>query len=108
VALARCSFLQSLRKTFFSSKFLFKGLDAWSDKIFNLQSQGQTAGGMKLERKRGLPERTLAAMEEPTAPSLLSLPKRAVTTVASIPVQGIKTGLKTGAKQLERLGNLLG
>lgn len=100
--------MKDLRKTFYSSKFLVKGLDAWSDKIFNLQAEGQTVGGVKLDRIRPLSSRTMELVEERAAPGLLSIPKRAVTTVASLPVQGLKTGLKTGAKQLGRLGNLLG
>lgn len=46
--------LQSLKKSFFSAKFMLKGLDAWSDRLLGLQTDGQMAGNRHLTRLRPL------------------------------------------------------
>jgi len=44
--------LSSLKKSFFSAKFMLKGLDAWSDRMLGLQADGQMAGERQLHRLR--------------------------------------------------------
>jgi hypothetical protein len=48
--------LSSLKKSFFSAKFMLKGLDAWSDRVLGLQADGQVAGNRQLQRKRPVDE----------------------------------------------------
>ena len=44
--------LKSLKKSFYSAKFMLKGLDAWSDRLLGLQTDQQMAGGRELKRLR--------------------------------------------------------
>jgi len=43
-------YVKSIKKSFLSTKFLLKGLDAWSDSWFGQQSEGQKAGARRLRR----------------------------------------------------------
>jgi len=44
--------LKSLKKSFYTAKFMLKGLDAWSDRLLGLQTDGQLAGESHLRRLR--------------------------------------------------------
>ena len=50
VTLISSTLLRSLKKSFFSAKFALKGLDAWTDSILGLETQGQMAGKRQLTR----------------------------------------------------------
>lgn len=44
--------LKSLKKSFYTAKFMLKGLDAWSDRLLGLQTDGQLADERQLKRLR--------------------------------------------------------
>ena len=52
--------LGSLKKSFFTAKFMLKGLDAWSDSLLGLETEGQMAGERRLTR---IPRRVPLAKE---------------------------------------------
>ena len=44
--------LKSLKNSFYSAKFMLKGLDAWSDRLLGLQTDGQQMAGQRLLKRR--------------------------------------------------------
>jgi len=122
---------RSLRRSFFSSKMLFKGLDAVSDSWLGVHTTGQRGGKDSMGEKRTLqrirpladatddatPARSganlsqmtpmarglNAAYNSMTLENAVALPSTAVRTAVSAPL-AVGAGLKVGAK---RLGSFL-
>jgi hypothetical protein len=54
--------LKSLKKSFYSAKFMLKGLDAWSDRLLGLQTDLQMAGERELKRQSFSKVRSIVAL----------------------------------------------